>query len=1203
MRHAILAIILLAIFATPASAFLWDIETVESTNQAGLYTSVAFNSSDYPAISYQTSPAFDLKYAAYNGVSWEIETVDSDGVVGQYTSLAFNSSDHPGISYYDQSNGDLKYAIYNGASWNIETVDSAGNVGQYATSLVFNSSDHPAISYYDVNNTDVKYAFYNGSGWEIETVDSTGNVGYFLSLVMNSSDHPAISYYDWTNGDLKYASYNGSGWEIETVDSTGQVGEYNSLALNSSDYPSISYYYNNAGDLKYASYNGSGWEIETVDSTGQVGLHTSIDFDSSDYPVISYQDGSPNNDLKCAYYDGSGWIIEIVDSIGSVGMYGSLALNSSDYPVISYYDSGTNQDLKVAVAYFLATSVNASYTSVTYDENDNMTIDQGIVVNGSSTFTSARVYIGDGYVENEDFLRFTNTSSINGSFSSLTGILSLSGSGNAADYQEAFRNVRYENINDTPDTSDRNITFVMGSNTLYLESTGHYYESVYNVSSISWTDAKDAAEARSLSGMQGYLATILTEDESAFLESKAPDNAWIGANDAAVEGEWRWVTGPENVTGEGTLFYYQGNSTTLPGFYTNWNTGEPNDSGGTEEYAQILGAGNKMWNDLPDVGGVSYYLVEYGGMPNETAPQLTATITVSINSINDAPSMPGNFTSPLEGDSVERGSTINVSWGESTDVENDSLVYDLWYFNGTWTQIADMLNVASFNFTIPIDDVSGAMFKVYANDSVDNSSENNVTFDLTSFVPVTNFTADVTSGIVPITVNFTDLSSNHSTGWLWDFGDGNTSTDQNPTHIYTTGGTYNVSLNASNLAGSNVSTQLSYITAYSVPGSNFSANVTEGAVPLTVGFTDLSTNTPTSWYWDFGDGNNSTSQDPIHTYVTAGTYNVSLNATNIAGSDVTIQIAYISVYITPVANFSASVTSGTAPLSVTFTDLSSNTPTSWLWEFGDGSNSTSQNPTHSYTVAGSYNVTLNATNAAGSNASTRTAYINVSAASSSSGSDDGSSHRTSVGPSMEPDTVSSSDTSVKYVMGGTAVEFDLSDGNGPVIAISFDSKDNEGLVVTKVQVLKERPSDVPVPQGSSYSLMSIDVGAVGTISEDNADNLRIRFKVSREWIEENNIDVSTIRMTRYHGEQWNDLPTYQEREENGYIYFYAETPGFSIFEIVGDEISEATEQVPVPSSLDEEEVGPVEEETPDTPGFTVIAGIVFVSLAVLVRRK
>ncbi len=77
----------------------------------------------------------------------------------------------------------------------------------------------------------------------------------------------------------------------------------------------------------------------------------------------------------------------------------------------------------------------------------------------------------------------------------------------------------------------------------------------------------------------------------------------------------------------------------------------------------------------------------------------------------------------------------------------------------------------------------------------------------------------------------------------------------------------------------------------------------------------------------------------------------------------------------PVADFSGAPLVGNVPLAVTFTDLSTNAPTSWLWDFGDGHTSALQNPTHTYTVAGSYTVSLTATNAGGSNTKTRVSYV------------------------------------------------------------------------------------------------------------------------------------------------------------------------------------------------------------------------------------
>ena len=164
------------------------------------------------------------------------------------------------------------------------------------------------------------------------------------------------------------------------------------------------------------------------------------------------------------------------------------------------------------------------------------------------------------------------------------------------------------------------------------------------------------------------------------------------------------------------------------------------------------------------------------------------------------------------------------------------------------------------------------------------------------------------------------------------------------------------------------------------PVAAFSASPTSGYAPLNVSFTDKSTNNPTSWKWTFGDGTNSTSKNPIHKYSTKGNYTVSLTATNTAGSNTTTKTNYIKVLavIKPVANFTSNVTSGYAPLTVAFTDKSKNNPTSWKWNFGDGTNSTLQNPTHKYSTKGNYTVTLTASNSAGSSTVTGTIHVTSS---------------------------------------------------------------------------------------------------------------------------------------------------------------------------------------------------------------------------------
>lgn len=162
------------------------------------------------------------------------------------------------------------------------------------------------------------------------------------------------------------------------------------------------------------------------------------------------------------------------------------------------------------------------------------------------------------------------------------------------------------------------------------------------------------------------------------------------------------------------------------------------------------------------------------------------------------------------------------------------------------------------------------------------------------------------------------------------------------------------------------------------PVAAFTGIPVSGSAPLTVVFTDQSTNTPTSWLWNFGDSTTSTTQNPNHQYVNPGTYTVSLKATNSAGSNTLTKTNYITVTLAaPVVAFNASVISGTAPLNVGFTDQSTNTPTSWLWHFGDNTTSNAKNPTHVYNSVGTYTVSLTATNSSGSNTLTKTNYIRV----------------------------------------------------------------------------------------------------------------------------------------------------------------------------------------------------------------------------------
>jgi len=167
----------------------------------------------------------------------------------------------------------------------------------------------------------------------------------------------------------------------------------------------------------------------------------------------------------------------------------------------------------------------------------------------------------------------------------------------------------------------------------------------------------------------------------------------------------------------------------------------------------------------------------------------------------------------------------------------------------------------------------------------------------TAAPPATAFTAAPTAGLAPLTVQFTDRSTGTPTAWSWSFGDGNTSTAQNPQHTYTAPGTYSVNLTATNEYGSTPATKLDYITVYALITAQFTANTTGGTAPVAVQFTDTSTGSPTSWAWTFGDGNTSTAQNPQHTYATAGTHTVTLTASHPYDSDTETKTAYITVAV------------------------------------------------------------------------------------------------------------------------------------------------------------------------------------------------------------------------------------------------------------------------------------------------------------------
>jgi PKD repeat protein len=241
--------------------------------------------------------------------------------------------------------------------------------------------------------------------------------------------------------------------------------------------------------------------------------------------------------------------------------------------------------------------------------------------------------------------------------------------------------------------------------------------------------------------------------------------------------------------------------------------------------------------------------------------------------------------------------------------------------------------------------------------------------------PAPDFTASPTSGNVPLAVKFTDLTKGQVTKWQWDFGDGISSSEQNPVHTYRNAGVYNVILTVTNDYGISDVTKVKYINAIGGLKSKFMANPNSGKAPLAVKFTDVSIGNPTSWKWDFGDGATSTEQNPTHTFTTGGAFDVKLTISRDIDSDTSTQV--VNIGGVPVADFAGTPVSANQMDTIKFTDKSTNSPTSWAWDFGDAATSTEQNPNHVYQLKGVYTVTLTARNDNGKDTETKTSYINI----------------------------------------------------------------------------------------------------------------------------------------------------------------------------------------------------------------------------------
>jgi len=222
-------------------------------------------------------------------------------------------------------------------------------------------------------------------------------------------------------------------------------------------------------------------------------------------------------------------------------------------------------------------------------------------------------------------------------------------------------------------------------------------------------------------------------------------------------------------------------------------------------------------------------------------------------------------------------------------------------------------------------------------------------------------TVSANTGCGSLVVDFQDLSTGAPNTWLWDFGNGNSSSLKNPTAIYSSPGVYDVTLTVSNSITNDYKSYNGLINVFNSPISEFTINsLANGCMPLLIDFEDISltNNSIVNWQWDFGDGGASSFQNPIYDYTSDGNFSVSLIVTDANGcQSLSTQLNSIDVYKMPVANFLADISfSCNQTELVTFTNNTLGLA-NYSWIFGDGITSNLVNPSHNYAL-GVYSVSL-----------------------------------------------------------------------------------------------------------------------------------------------------------------------------------------------------------------------------------------------------
>jgi PKD repeat protein len=358
----------------------------------------------------------------------------------------------------------------------------------------------------------------------------------------------------------------------------------------------------------------------------------------------------------------------------------------------------------------------------------------------------------------------------------------------------------------------------------------------------------------------------------------------------------------------------------------------------------------------------------------------TDTVTIVVNA-NQAPTAVASASPTVGKEPLE----VTFSSAGSADPDGTIVSYAWDFDDGNTANVANPTHTyavaGTYTATLTVTDDNGA------------TDTDTVTVVVNANQPpVAAANATPTAGQVPLTVSFSSAASTDPDGtivsYAWAFGDGNTSSLPNPVYTYSAVGTYTATLTVTD---DNGATDIDTVTIEVNPVPNVpptaaaSATPPSGKVPLTVSFSSAGSTDPdgsiVSYAWDFGDGGTSSLANPSHTYTLAGTYTAQLVVTDNSGATATATVTItVDPNQAPTAAASATPLTGKAPLVVTFSSAGSTDSdgsiVSYAWDFGDGGTSSLANPSHTYTLPGTYTAQLVVTD---DNGATDTATVTITA--------------------------------------------------------------------------------------------------------------------------------------------------------------------------------------------------------------------------------